>query len=202
MLALGIGGFVLAAIWLHTGRTLRFRLLATAGFILAFALFTVGGAKLRWSWDMSENRRNSFSTVDEASLRQIHQPLKIVVYLSPEDPRLTDLEQSVLKKLERVLPQLEVEYAAGSRSGLFENAEDHYGEIWYEMSGRKVMDRSTIEQVVLDQIYQLAEIKAPDRSGEREFSGYPLAVQPKRAALVFYLIWPLTVIFVWWRIRK
>ena len=33
-----------------------------------------------------ENRRNSFSRVDEATLGQIRQPLRITVFLSPEDP--------------------------------------------------------------------------------------------------------------------
>jgi hypothetical protein len=95
-----------------------------------------------------------------------------------------------------------VEYAAGSQSGLFENAEDHYGEVWYEMGGRKIVDRSTIEEVVLDQIYQLAGVSAPERSSEDGFSGYPLAVQPRKAALIFYFVWPLVVILAWWRLHK
>jgi hypothetical protein len=89
------------------------------------------------SWDVSENRRNSFSAVDEATLRAISQPLKITVFLSPEDPRLTDFEQNVLRKLRRSVSKLEVDYAASSRTGLFESGEEHYGEIWYELAGRR-----------------------------------------------------------------
>jgi ABC-type transport system involved in multi-copper enzyme maturation permease subunit len=202
VVALSLGGFALAAIWLQTGKRLRVRLLATAALGLGLAVATTGSARLRSSWDMSENRRNSFSAADEASLAKINQPLKITVYLAPEDPRFTDLEQSVVKKLRRVLQRLDVDYAASSRSGLFENSEDHYGEIWYEMGGRKLMDRSTIEEVVLEQIYQLAGVSPPARSDDDAFPGYPLAVQPKWAALTFYLIWPLTVIAVWWLARK
>jgi hypothetical protein len=202
LVALSLGGFALAAIWLQTGKKLRVRLLATTLLALGLAVATIGSARLRSSWDMSENRRNSFSAADEASLAKINQPLKITVYLAPEDPRFTDLEQSVVKKLRRVLQRLDVEYAASSRSGLFENSQDHYGEIWYEMGGRKLMDRSTIEEVVLEQIYQLAGISPPARSDDDAFPGYPLAVQPKWAALTFYLIWPLTVIAVWWLARK
>jgi len=202
VVALSLGGFALAAIWLHTGKRLRVRLLATAALGLGLAVATTGSARLRSSWDMSENRRNSFSAADEASLAKINQPLKITVYLAPEDPRFTDLEQSVVKKMRRVLQRLDVDYAASSRSGLFENSEDHYGEIWYEMGGRKLMDRSTIEEVVLEQIYQLAGVSPPARSDDDAFPGYPLAVQPKWAALTFYLIWPLTVIAVWWLARK
>ncbi len=202
MLALSLGGFAVAAIWLHTGRKLSFRFMATAAVALTLVGVTMGGARLRRSWDMSENRRNSFPVADEASLRKISQPLRITVFLSPEDPRLTDLEQSVIRKLRRVLGSLDVEYAASSRSGLFENAQDHYGEIWYEMGGRKIMDRSTIEQVVLEQIYQLAVISPPESSDEDDYPGYPLSVQPKWASLIFYLLWPLTVIAVWWLVRR
>jgi hypothetical protein len=57
--------------------------------------------------------------------------------LAPEDPRLADFERDILRKLRRTLPQLRVQYAASSVSGLFEKPEDHYGEIWYEMNGQK-----------------------------------------------------------------
>jgi hypothetical protein len=168
--------------------------------ILAFVMF--GAANLRASWDFSENRRNSFPRADEAALAQIQQPLIVTVFLSPEDPRLTDLEQNVLKKLRRVLPRVEVDYAASSRMGLFESAEDHYGEIWYEMSGQRVLERSTIEPVVLEQIYKLANVAPPEQREENDFPGYPLAARPARAAWIFYGLWPLAVILAWWLMRR
>ena len=88
MLAISVAGFALAGIWLHTGRTWRFRLLETLALTLILGLVIVGANGVRASWDASENRRNSFSRADEAALRQIQQPLKITVVLSPEDPRL------------------------------------------------------------------------------------------------------------------
>jgi len=71
MLAIGIAGFALAAIWLRTGRTWPFRLVGTAALGLVLALVGFGANGLRGSWDLSENRRNSFSPEDEAALRQI-----------------------------------------------------------------------------------------------------------------------------------
>jgi ABC-2 type transport system permease protein len=198
MLILGVAGFALAAIWLHTGRTWRFRLAETFVLVLILGFLILTGNGVRASWDASENRRNSFSRVDEMTLSQIKAPLKITVVLSPEDPRLTDFEQNVLRKLRRVLPVLEVDYAGTSRSGLFERPEDHYGEIWYEMNSQKVMERSTIEEVVLEQIYKLAAITPTVRSEENPFSGYPLAVQPRGAALIFYGAWPLLTMMLWW----
>src|SRR6185295_9819898 len=84
--AFSVAGVALAVVWLHTGRSWRYRGLATATVIVSLALAVTGAARLRPSWDMSENRRNSFSPADEAVLRQISEPLKITVYLAAEDP--------------------------------------------------------------------------------------------------------------------
>ena len=197
MLAFSIAGFALATIWLPTGRTWRFRVLGTASLALLLAMAAFGANTMRASWDTSENRRNSFSRSDEATLRQIQQPLKITVVLAPEDPRLTDFEQNVLRKLRRVLGRLEVDYAGTGRTGLFEKPEDHYGEIWYEMNGQKVMERSTIEEVVLEQIYKLAAVNPPTRSEETVFSGYPLAARARGAAWIFYGFWPVLITMLW-----
>jgi ABC-2 type transport system permease protein len=198
MLAFSVAGFAVAGIWLHTGRTWRFRLLRTLMLAVILALVIVGANGVRASWDASENRRNSFSRADEMALSQIQQPLKITVVLSPEDPRLTDFEQNILRKLRRVLPRLDVDYSSTSRTGLFEKPEDHYGEIWYEMNGQRVMERSTIEEVVLEQIYKLAAINPPARLDENTFSGYPLAVRARWASWIFYALWPLITLAAWW----
>jgi ABC-type transport system involved in multi-copper enzyme maturation permease subunit len=202
MLVIVLSTFACAAAWLNTGRTLRYRLLSTvaiATILIAVLLSSVG---LRTSWDLSENRRNSFPPADEMALQQIRDPLRITVILAPEDPRLTDFEQNVLRKLRRNLSRLDVYYTAGSQTGLFEGSEDHYGEIWYEMREERIMDRSTIEQVVLEQIYKLAGINPPAAGPEADFSGYPLAAKPKWAAVIFYGIWPLLTILMWWLIRR
>jgi hypothetical protein len=125
-----------------------------------------------------------------------------MVFLSPEDPRLTDFDQNVLRKLRRVLPHLEVDYSSNSRTGLFEKPEDHYGEIWYEMSGQHAMERSAIEEVVLDQIYKLAGVSPPSRAEENTFSGYPLAVRARGASWLFYGAWPLVIIAAWWSLNR
>lgn len=202
ILALSIAGFALAVIWLHTGRTLKFRALATGAVALVIVIVMLGATGLRASWDLSENHRNSFAPADEAVLRGIQQPLRITVFLAAEDPRLNDFEQNVLRKLRRNLPRLEVDYAAAGRTGLFAAAEDHYGEVWYEMNGRKLSERSIIEEVVLEQIYQLAGVNAPEQREENGFSGYPLAAQPRFAAWIFYGLWPLLIVMTWWLARR
>src|SRR6185295_13852134 len=92
LLAVGVGGFAVAAIWLPTGRGWRFRLLGSMGLLAMIAIIAFAGSLVRTTWDLSENRRNSFSIADEAALSRIKEPLRITVYLAPEDPRLTDLE--------------------------------------------------------------------------------------------------------------
>lgn len=201
MVLISCAMFVLAGIWLNTGRTIRFRLVQTFVLLVVTSGAVWLGANIRATRDLSENRRNSFSVADEAALRRINQPLKITIFLSPEDPRLTDFEQNVLRKLRRSLDKLAVEYAATSRTGLFDS-EEHYGEVWYELGGQKIVERSTIEEVVLEQIYNLSGVTSPDRSGEEGFPGYPLAAQPKHAAAIFYLFWPLFVITTWWLSRR
>ena len=200
--ALSIGGFALATLWLHTGRSWRYRLLVTSVVVITLTAAVSAGAALRPSWDLSENRRNSFSRTDEAALKQIKEPLRVTVYLSPEDPRLTDLERSILSKLQRILPRVEVDYAASGRTGLFEGAEEHYGEVWYEMGGRSVMSRSTTEPIVLEQLYELAVINGPERVEENDFPGYPLPALPKGAPWIFYMIFPAATLVAFWLTRK
>src|SRR5262245_17626242 len=201
ILAVSLGGVGIAVVWLHTGRGWRYRLAGGSMIVVGIATTAIACAGSRQSWDLSENRRNSFSEADEAALRRIHQPLSVTVYLSPEDPRLTDLERSILGKLRRVVSRVDVTYEAGSRTGLFEDAEDHYGEIWYEISGRRIMSRSTTEAIVLEQLYELAGVGAPQRA-EDDFPGYPLAARHKAASWIFYAMFPIATILAWWSVRR
>src|SRR5262249_25568664 len=152
--------------------------------LLVIAVMVSLGARARQSWDVSEDRRNSFSRADEATLKQIQKPLRVTIYLAAEDPRLMDLERSILSKLRRLLPRVEVEYAADSRSGLFEGEESHYGEIWYQLGDEKALIISTTEPIVLEELYKLAGLEPPAPVEEPPYPGYPLAARPKGAALI------------------
>jgi hypothetical protein len=165
--------------------------------LLVFTVSVLAVSRVRTAWDLSENRRNSFSAAEEASLARIQQPLRITVYLSPEDPRLMDLDRNILSKLSRILPDVEIVHAAHSRAGLFEAPGDHYGEVWYEIAGRKSMTRSTTEQIVLDNLYQLAQVPPPVRTAS-EFPGHPLPAAPRGAAWLYYAAWPLATCLAGW----
>lgn len=187
----------LAAAWLHSGWTTRARLGRSALVVAggAVALFAASG--FRPSWDASEDRRNSLSVTDARALAAVSAPLVVTVHLAPEDPRLADLERGVLRKLRRVLPTVDVRYASTTSTGLFEPVGSQYGEVWYEMSGRRLMSRSTTEPIVLETIYRLAGIAPPDARSEASYPGYPLASMPRGAAPLFYLLWPAAIAGLW-----
>ncbi|MEO8662532.1 MAG: hypothetical protein ABI693_28990, partial [Bryobacteraceae bacterium] len=93
--------------------------------------------------------------------------------------------------------QVNVEYAAHSRTGLFE-AGDHYGEIWYQMDGRRVMSRSTTEPIVIETVLSLAGVPQPAEGKDATYAGHPLTTQPVGAAWFYYMAWPAAVLLGWW----
>jgi hypothetical protein len=193
-LAFVLTGLALAAIWIRLGIAVRRRMNESIAIAAAAAVVIFLCTFLTPSWDLSENRMNSFSRADELALRQIHEPFRIEVHLAPEDPRRVDLEHRALSKLRRVMPGLRVEYVAATSIGLFEQTSPQYGEIWYELGGRRQMNRATTPEAVLETIYSLAGATPPE--SDSEFRGHPLAVAPRGAAVVFYGIWPVMVVAI------
>jgi hypothetical protein len=189
-LVLTLAGLALAAIWMRLGIAVRRRVLesATTAGLAAAAIFL--SSLLTANWDTSESRGNSFPEPDERVLRQIHEPLRIEVHLAPEDPRRTDLEAHALSKLRRIMPSVKVRYIAATSSGLFEQASSGYGEIWYELGGRRTMTRATTAESALEAIYSVARIMPPVESDDEVFRGHPLAVPTTGASILFYFVWP------------
>jgi hypothetical protein len=193
-LTLIAAGLVFAAVWMRLGVAVRRRVYEsitlgalTTAIVLACTLATS-------SWDTSENRSNSFSKADEEALGRIRSPLRVVVHLAPEDPRRFDLEHRALSKLRRVMPRVRIEYESATSIGLFEQTSTNYGEIWYELGGRRAASRLTTAEGVLETIYSLAGITPPAESEDNVFRGHPLAVPPRGAPTVFYGIWPALVL--------
>jgi ABC-2 type transport system permease protein len=191
--ALIVTGIALAAVWsrlgVAVGRRLRESVALTA--VAAAAILACSFASP--SWDTSENRGNSFSKADERALAEIRAPLAIEAHLAPEDPRRFDLEHRALSKLRRVMPRLQIRYVSATSIGMFEQTTPHYGEIWYDLGGRRTVSRLTTAEGVLETIYGLAGV-IPPAENEEPFRGHPLAVPPSGAAAVFYGIWPALVV--------
>lgn len=190
--------FALAVVWLRPATTGRWRAVTTAS-VGAIGLFAaLAASRLRTSWDLSEDRRNSFAASDERALRAIREPIEIRVHLAPEDPRLADLERSVLRKLRRTAHDLRIVYVARGSTGLFERPGEHYGEVWYRVGAREEMSRSTTEPIVLETIYELARVPTPTRDSSSTYPGYPLAARSFSAGLILYAAWPLAILLTWW----
>ena len=187
-----VAGLSLASVWIQLGVGVPRRLFQSAVVAIGAAVLVSTASLVHLSWDASENRRNSFGEADEAALEQIRAPLHIDVHLAPQDPRRFDLEHQALSKLRRVMPGVRVTYTSSTSLGLYEQAAPGYGEIWYELNGRRVMSRMTTAEGVLETIFGLAGVVPP---GENEpgAGGHPLVAHPAGASVVFYGIWPALV---------
>ena len=127
-----------------------------------------------------------FCASDEAVLRQITMPLRIEAHLAPQDGRRADLERQTLSKLRRIMPDVQIDYISATSIGLFEQTAEHYGEVWYEMGGRRVLNRLTTPEAVLETIFEVANVKPPDRETIRCFPGI---LSPRRRPV---LLWSFT----------
>jgi ABC-2 type transport system permease protein len=189
-LALMLAGLGVAAIWTQLGIRANRRACESAvlGIVAAAGIFSC--TFVTASWDTSEARSNSFPENDERALRQIHAPLRIEAHLAQEDPRRLDLEHHALSKLRRIMPKVEVRYVSGTSIGLFEQTRAGYGEIWYDLAGRRTMSRVTTAEGVLEAIYSLSGVTPPAENEAAGFRGHPLAVPAKGAGTMFYVVWP------------
>jgi len=201
-LTLILAGLGIAAAWLRLGVAIKRRVYESAGIVILATFCIFGCSLVPANWDTSEARSNSFSEADEHALLQIRAPMRIEVHLAAEDPRRLDLEHRALGKLRRLLPKTEVSYVAATAIGLFEQTRAGYGEIWYELDGRRTMSRTTTEEGVLEAIYSLAGIAPPRESEDEVFRGHPLAVSAKSAGSIFYGFWPGIVALGGFLIRR
>ena len=188
-LILTLTGLTVAAIWMRLGIAISRRAYESVCLIILASAAISACSLLSANWDTSESRGNSFPRPDEYALRQIRSPLLIEVHLAPEDPRRSDLENHALLKLRRIIRHLEVRYIAATSIGLFEQANAGYGEIWYQIDGRRTMSRATTAEAALEAIYSVAQITPPAELDE-VFRGHPLAVPTTGASILFYLVWP------------
>jgi len=185
-------GLSVAGLWTRLGVPLTRRWHGSAGLVATAAALVMACGFIHLSWDVSENRRNSFSVADEEALARIKGPLMIEAHLAPQDPRRSDLEHQALAKLRRALPAVKVRYVSTTSIGLFEQADSGYGEIWYAWGGKRTMSRLITEDGVLEAVYSLAGVTPPSETGP-SYAGHPLAAKPTGAAAAFFGLWPCLI---------
>jgi ABC-2 type transport system permease protein len=202
-LSLVLAGIALAAIWLRLGTSPARRLQETGALAVVVALAIAVSSAVTASADTSESRRNSFSRAEEAALRSLDGELRIEAHFAPQDPRRSDLELGAFRKLRRAIPHVDINYVSATSTGLFEQTADRYGEIHYELRGRRHVSRITTAEGVLESVFEVASV-APPGNDDAIFRGHPLAAEARGAAALFYVAWPLIIaglaFYTQWRI--
>ncbi len=188
-IAAGIG---VGAVWVRLGIPVSRRVVETAAIAAAAVLIAVGGTFVHASADASEGRLNSFSEPEEETLRHLAAPLSIEAHLAPEDPRRLELERRSFAKLRRALPSVRITYIARTTSGLYEQSDPGYGEIWYQVGARRQMSRTATDEGVLESIFAAADV-APGNEIDAPYPGHPLVTGAPGANVAFYAAWPVAV---------
>jgi len=203
-LVLGISAVIcglaaLSTVWLPPGVSMRGKI-ARSVLCLLVTIAALGIAtQIGRSFDVSEDRRNSFPSADQQLLATLRLPLLITVNLSPEDPRYIDFKRNVLGKLERAMPNVSV-VVAGSRQD-FAGQSDAYGQTQYVYGNRSDVSRSTSPREILPLLYALAGVQPPAAAPGAEYPGYPLVVNADATLFWFFGGLPLLIACAWWRSR-
>ena len=192
----------LASVWLPPGVPYGQKLRRSVPFILAVAAVLAVATQAGWSVDVTEDRRNSFSTADQQLLATLKLPLVVTVRLAPEDPRYAALQRNVLSKLERAMPNVSVTLAGTRQYPAAGSGDDSYGEIEYVYGDRSDVSRSTSPREALPLIYGLAGVSQPSPTSGGEYPGYPLVASATAAFLWFFGALPLLIASCWWWSRR
>ena len=206
-LVLGIGaamfGFAaLANVWLPPGVQVRDKVVRSIAWILVVALVLGLATQIKLTFDVTEDRRNSFPAADQHLLTSLARPLVVTVHLTPEDPRYADLQRNVLAKLERALPKVSIRLAIGRQSQAATAGEDRYGEVEYAYGARSDVSRSTSPREILPMLYGLAGVSPPAPVPGIDYPGYPLVAGGQVALLWFFFGLPLSIALAWWWSRR
>ena len=198
-----IGGFAaLAAVWLHPGVPPRTKFVRSLACIaIAAAVFALA-TRVTASFDLAEDRRNSFPAADQRALADLREPLVITVHLAAEDPRYVDLRRNVLAKLERALPRVAISLATTGQTLVGSASDEAYGEVEYSYDGRSDRSRSTSHREILPLLYALAGKPVPTPVGGEEYRGYPLIASGSPALAWFFGGLPLLIVLAWWWSRR
>jgi hypothetical protein len=183
--------FLLTVIWLHPGHRLLLKIGKSFVTILVLSFVVSNTALAPLYLDVTENRRHSFNPADTRALKNLQEPLTIIIHLDPLDSRLLDMEQDVLAKLRRNVPKLIVKYSQAKQKALFSATEDdNYGIIEYEYNNQHDQSYSNSQHEILPIIYKLAGLQVvPDPVST--YQGHPHIAEETSSRWWFYIFLPL-----------
>ncbi len=192
----------LAGIWLPPGLPTRTKLVRSAGCLGATALLLFLSSQIAMSFDVTEDRRNSFAIADERVLATLQDPLVVTVHLASEDPRYLDLRRNVLSKLQRAMPNVTAHLVGGHQLFASGSTDEAYGQIEFVYGARSDITRSTSPREILPLLYALAERDAPAPIAGADYPGYPLMINGQPALAWFFGGLPLLILIAWWWSRR
>jgi ABC-2 type transport system permease protein len=192
----------LAVAWLPSGVTSRRKIAASATILVGSAIIFAVAANARFYADVTVDRRNSFNPADATALRQMKDPLNITVYLSPDDSRLREMENNVLAKIRRIVPNVRVRYGEVPNVGPFGiPGDDRYGLITYEYQGLREESRSNSAREILPILHKLAGVRVTPVETPAAV-GHPLVADSTPAAWWFYGVLPASILSCWFLIGR
>jgi ABC-2 type transport system permease protein len=201
--AVVIGAFAaLASIWLSLGLRMQSKLVRSGGCVATAALVLFVASRIAFSFDVTEDRRNSFSIADERALASLKEPLIVTVHLAAEDPRYVDVTRNVLSKLQRAMPNVTMRLAGGRQMLSSGPADEEYGQIAFAYGGRTDSTRSTSPLEILPLVYALAGVDPPAPMGDADYPGYPLVADGETALAWYFGGLPLLIVVAWWGSRR
>ncbi len=142
---------------------------------------------INYNVDVTESYRNSFSPAITHALKKVP-PVEIDVYLRRNDSRFRDFEQSFLKRLLLIKPDVKVRLIEGTP------LEKNYGLFVYRINGREARTYSNSEEEIFPLIFGLSGIKVSTKAADDHYPGYPLVVNRDQLLLIsytYYLFIPL-----------
>jgi len=197
-----LGLVALATVWLPPGVPLYRKLRRTLAWAAIVASMLGIAAQVRSTVDVTEDRRNSFSSADQRLLGTLRLPLQVTVHLAPVDPRYADLQRNVLAKLERAMPSVSVALARTRLGFAGGGSDESYGEVEYVYGNRSDVSRSSSPREILPLLYALAGVSPPLPARGDEYPGYPLVAGADAALFWFFGGLPLLIVLCWWWIRR
>ena len=145
---------------------------------------------VRGSWDVSESRQNSFGEAGAGSARaRCRRRSRSKCTWRRRIRAAVEFERGPLAKLRRVVPHVDVTYVARTSSGLYEQADPGYGEIWYTIGGQPRSSRVMTDEGVLETIFDVAGVSTPAESKTSAYMGHPLVARPTGART--HVLWHL-----------
>jgi ABC-2 type transport system permease protein len=191
LLSIGVGAAAIAVQWIEPALTRWQRAGRTLAVVLVVAVLISPLAWARAGVDVSDDRRNSFAAADEAALRRMDGGLTILVHLDREDSRARELAANVLGKLERLVPNLDVQWVAAGAPGMFAAAgDDRYGQLQFEYQALTRQTRSNSSREILPLLHELAGARVP-AAQPASYQGHPHVANTRAPAAWFYGILPL-----------